>query len=104
MGEIAALNFAKFRQAQAQLGECEERADLNEQALAKYKAKERAASLAPMQFSSWMAGTSSTRTCTNRILEHKFHTVMDTLHDNDFFKIQYDKIVNAYAGKGTTMA
>merc|ERR1719515_302864 len=46
--EIAALNLAKFRQAQAQLGECEERADLNEQALAKYKAKERAASLAPM--------------------------------------------------------
>merc|ERR1712176_667246 len=27
--EIAALNLAKFRQAQAQLGECEERADLN---------------------------------------------------------------------------
>merc|ERR1712088_262321 len=46
--EIAALNLAKFRQAQAQLGECEERADLNERALAKYKAKERAASLAPM--------------------------------------------------------
>merc|ERR1712012_484334 len=46
--EIAAMNLAKFRQAQAQLGECEERADLNEQALAKYKAKERAASLAPM--------------------------------------------------------
>merc|ERR1712027_277472 len=46
--EIAALNLVKFRQAQAQLGECEERADLNEQALAKYKAKERAASLAPM--------------------------------------------------------
>merc|ERR1712241_1582003 len=46
--EIAALNLAKYRKAQAQLGECEERADLNEQALAKYKAKERAASLAPM--------------------------------------------------------
>merc|ERR1719454_2766274 len=46
--EIAALNLAKFRQVQTNLGECEERADLNEQALAKYKAKERAASLAPM--------------------------------------------------------
>ncbi|TRY80602.1 hypothetical protein TCAL_03006 [Tigriopus californicus] len=46
--EIAALNLAKFRQAQGQLAESEERADLNEQALAKYKAKERAASLAPM--------------------------------------------------------
>merc|ERR1739846_307174 len=46
--EIAALNLAKFRQAQAQLGESEERADINEQALAKYKAKDRAASLAPM--------------------------------------------------------
>merc|ERR1712122_151693 len=46
--EIAAMNLAKFRQAQAQLGESEERADLNEQALAKYKAKERAASIGPM--------------------------------------------------------
>ena len=46
--EIAALNLAKYRQAQAQLGDSEERADLNEQALAKYKAKERASSLAPM--------------------------------------------------------
>jgi len=46
--EIAALNLAKYRQCQAQLGECEERADLNEQALAKFKAKERAASIGPM--------------------------------------------------------
>ena len=46
--EIAALNLAKYRQAQSQLGESEERADLNEQALAKYKAKERASSIAPM--------------------------------------------------------
>merc|ERR1712115_633844 len=46
--EIAALNLAKFRQAQAQLAESEERADLNEQALAKYKAKDRAASMGPM--------------------------------------------------------
>ena len=46
--EIAALNLAKYRQAQSQLTESEERADLNEQALAKFKAKERASSLAPM--------------------------------------------------------
>jgi len=46
--EIAALNLAKFRQTQAQLAESEERADLNEQALAKYKAKDRAASIGPM--------------------------------------------------------
>merc|ERR1712008_111848 len=46
--EIAALNLAKFRQCQAQLGESEERADLNEQALAKFKAKDRAASMGPM--------------------------------------------------------
>jgi len=46
--EIAALNLARYRQAQGQLGESEERADLNEQALAKYKAKDRAASLAPL--------------------------------------------------------
>ena len=46
--EIAALNLAKYRQAQGQLAESEERADLNESALAKYRAKERAASLAPM--------------------------------------------------------
>ena len=46
--EIAALNLAKYRQAQGQLCESEERAYLNEQALAKFKAKERASSLAPM--------------------------------------------------------
>jgi len=45
--EIAALNLAKFRQAQNCLAESEEHADLNEQALAKYKAKERAASMGP---------------------------------------------------------
>merc|ERR1719445_802725 len=42
--EIAALNLAKFRQAHAQLGAAEEHADLNEKALAKAKAKNRAAS------------------------------------------------------------
>ena len=46
--EIAALNLAKFRQAQAQLADAEERADLNEQALAKAKAKGRAGSAVPM--------------------------------------------------------
>ena len=43
--EIAAMNLAKFRQAQANLGDAEERADLNEQALGKLKAKGRAGSV-----------------------------------------------------------
>merc|ERR1719243_533410 len=42
--EIAALNLAKYRNAHAQLADAEERADLNEQALAKTKAKGRGAS------------------------------------------------------------
>ncbi len=46
--EIAALNLAKFRQAQGQLADAEERADLNEQALAKTKAKARSSSIGPM--------------------------------------------------------
>merc|ERR1712088_957149 len=37
--EIAALNLAKFRQAQSSLGEAEARADLNESALAKSRAR-----------------------------------------------------------------
>ena len=45
--EIAALNLAKFRHAQAQLADAEERADLNEQALAKTKAKARGPSVGP---------------------------------------------------------
>jgi chromosome segregation ATPase len=45
--EIAALNLAKYRQAQSGLAEAEERADLNEQALAKLKARGRSASLQP---------------------------------------------------------
>merc|ERR1739837_56441 len=36
--EIAALNLAKFRQTQANLAETNERADLNEQTLAKNRA------------------------------------------------------------------
>merc|ERR1711978_748666 len=43
--EIAALNLAKFRQAHSNLADAEERADLNEQALAKFKAKGRAGSV-----------------------------------------------------------
>merc|ERR1712228_676448 len=39
--EIAALNLAKFRQAQNNLGDATERADMNDQALAKVKAKGR---------------------------------------------------------------
>ena len=46
--EIAALNLAKFRQAQGLLADAEERADLNEQALAKAKVKGRAGSSIPM--------------------------------------------------------
>ena len=43
--EIAALNLAKYRQTQLNLGESEERADLNEQALAKLKATARSESV-----------------------------------------------------------
>merc|ERR1711942_649361 len=46
--EIAALNLAKFRQVQSNLSGAQERADVNEQALAKAKARSRASSLAPM--------------------------------------------------------
>merc|ERR1712174_10524 len=43
--EIAAMNLAKFRKVQANLADAEERADLNEQALGKLKAKGRAGSI-----------------------------------------------------------
>ena len=46
--EIAALNLAKFRQAQNNVCGAQERADVNEQALAKSKARSRASSLAPV--------------------------------------------------------
>merc|ERR1719297_328038 len=46
--EIAALNLAKFRKAQNNVAGAQERADVNEQALAKAKARSRASSLAPM--------------------------------------------------------
>merc|ERR1719389_658769 len=45
--EIAAMNLSKFRTAQANLGEAQERADLNEQALAKCKVRGRSASIGP---------------------------------------------------------
>ena len=45
--EIAALNLAKFRQTQSNLAESNERADLNEQALAKMRAKGRGGSVGP---------------------------------------------------------
>merc|ERR1711936_1274511 len=46
--EIAALNLAKFRQTQGNLGEAEQRADLNEQAVAKIRARGRSSSIGPM--------------------------------------------------------
>merc|ERR1711971_27677 len=46
--EIAALNLAKYRQAQNSVADATERADSNEQTLAKAKARSRASSLAPM--------------------------------------------------------
>merc|ERR1711915_213245 len=45
--EIAALNLAKYRQAANNVAGAQERADVNEQALAKAKARSRASSLAP---------------------------------------------------------
>merc|ERR1711925_68151 len=46
--EIAALNLAKYRQTQSNLADCAERCDLNEQALAKMRAKGRSSSIGPM--------------------------------------------------------
>merc|ERR1739846_199366 len=46
--EIAALNLAKFRQAQSQLGDAAAAADINEAALAKTKAKGRSGSIGPL--------------------------------------------------------
>merc|ERR1712061_564000 len=46
--EIAALNLAKFRQTQGNLGDSQERADLNEQAVAKIRARGRSSSIGPM--------------------------------------------------------
>merc|ERR1712080_211173 len=46
--EIAALNLAKYRRVVGALGEAEEAADLNEQTLARFKARGRSASLGPL--------------------------------------------------------
>merc|ERR1712042_328901 len=46
--EIAALNLTKYRQAQAGLADAQERADINEQAVAKIRARGRSASLGPL--------------------------------------------------------
>jgi myosin heavy chain 6/7 len=46
--EIAALNLAKFRQVQSALGMAEERADVNEQALARVRTRARSASIGPV--------------------------------------------------------
>merc|ERR1712060_289114 len=46
--EIAALNLAKYRQAQNSVADATERADLNEQTLAKNRARARSASIGPM--------------------------------------------------------
>ena len=46
--EIASLNLAKFRQVQTILAASIERADLNEQALAKSRARARSMSVGPM--------------------------------------------------------
>ena len=45
--EIAALNLAKFRKTQVDLQDSLERADISEQALAKFRARGRSMSLAP---------------------------------------------------------
>merc|ERR1711993_4520 len=46
--EIAALNLSKYRKVQGNLTEAEERADLNEQAFAKARARGRSASMGPI--------------------------------------------------------
>merc|ERR1712080_244899 len=46
--EIAALNLAKYRQAQANLGDSAEQADINEQAQALRKARAKSESLGPI--------------------------------------------------------
>ena len=45
--EIAALNLAMFRKTQGEVGDAGQRADLNEQALAKSKARGRSCSIGP---------------------------------------------------------
>uniref|UniRef100_A0A336MJ45 CSON000536 protein n=1 Tax=Culicoides sonorensis TaxID=179676 RepID=A0A336MJ45_CULSO len=52
--EIAALNLAKFRKAQQELEEAEERADLAEQAISKFRGKGRAGSVARGGSPAWI--------------------------------------------------
>ena len=46
--EIAALNLAKYRQVQGNVSVAMERADINEQSAARYKARARSCSIGPM--------------------------------------------------------
>merc|ERR1711868_12724 len=46
--EIAALNLAKYRQVQGNVSVAVERADINEQSAARFKAKARSSSIGPM--------------------------------------------------------
>ena len=55
--EIAAINLSKFRKAQVDLTETQERADLTEQAYAKYKARGRSASIARDMWKQWVTST-----------------------------------------------
>jgi hypothetical protein len=48
--EIAALNLAKYRQAQNNVSDASERASGSEQALAKNRARGRSASIGPVSF------------------------------------------------------
>jgi hypothetical protein len=70
--EIAALNLAKFRKAQQELEEADERADLAEQAISKFRAKGRSGSaargLSPV-VSSYTRNLNLIRTC----IRSKFH-------------------------------
>ena len=46
--EIAALNLAKYRQVQGNVSVAVERADINEQSAARFKARARSSSIGPM--------------------------------------------------------
>ena len=66
--EIAALNLAKFRQAQAQLGEASQSADLNEQALAKAKQRGRSGSIGPLVSEFWIVNLNSNKKLKQNLL------------------------------------
>ena len=67
--EIAALNLAKYRQAQNSVADATERADANEQTLAKNRARARSASIGPV---------SSTHTFYNSLLLLSFADVSES--------------------------